>query len=168
MTSAASEGSWESLRRRCEARGLSGDAMFAEVLRTVTKPQIQGALPPLPPVRKAPPPPGEVGEYPVSEPEFVALAVPGGTPKVWQIVRYDEPHLALVPAVIYANGFSLVWDDAGMPAEFSDGEPVTPDIEDVVILDGPNVFGGVLVCRVGRPGAVAWIRHDQLLIEPRP
>jgi hypothetical protein len=155
------------LRRRCEARGLSGDAMFAEVLRTVTKSRIQGALPPLPPVRQAPPPPGEASDDLVSEAEFVELAVGGGTPKVWQIVRYDEPHLALVSAVIHMNGFSLVWDDAGMPAEFSDGEPVTPEIEDVVILDGPNVFGGVLVCRAGRPDAVAWIRHDQLLIEPR-
>jgi hypothetical protein len=163
----ADEGDWDTLMRRCEARGLSGDAMFAEVLRTVTKPQIKGALLPLPPVRQAPPPPEEVGPHPLSEPEYVELAVAGDTPKVWQIVRYDEPHLALVPAVIYMNGFSLVWDDAGIPAEFSDGEPVTPDTEDVVILHGPNVFGGVLVCRAGRLDAVAWIRHDQLLIEPR-
>ncbi len=163
----ADEASWDTLRRRCEARGLSGEAMFAEVLRTVTKPQIKDALPPLPPVRQAPLPPEEVDEHPVSEPEFVELAIAGGTQKMWQIVRYDEPHLALVPAVIYLNGFSLVWDDAGMPAEFSDGEPVTPETEDVVILDGPNIFGGALVCRAGRPNAVAWIRHDQLLIEPR-
>jgi hypothetical protein len=167
MTSDASEGSWDMLRQRCESRGLSGDAMFAEVLQTVTKSRTRGALPPLPPIRQTPPLPGEVVEYPLSEPEFVELAVGGGTTKVWQIVRYDEPHLALVPAVIYLNGFSLVWDDAGIPAEFADGEPVTPEIEDVVILDGPTVFGGVLVCRAGRPDAVAWIRHDQLLIEPR-
>ena len=162
----ADEGSWDTLKRRCESRGLAGDAMFAEVLRTMTEPHIKGALPPLPPVRQTPPAPEEVDEYPVSEPEFVELAATDGTPKVWQIVRYDEPHLALVPAAIYVNGFSLVWDDAGMPAEFSNGEPVTPDTQDVVILDGPTIFGGVLVCRAGRPDAVAWIRHDQLLIEP--
>jgi hypothetical protein len=166
MTS-ADEGSWETLTRRCEARGLSGEAMFAEVLRTLTVPRIKGALLSLPPVRLVPPPPEEVGEHPVSEPEFVELAVAGGTPKVWQIVRYDEPHLALVPAVIYLNGFSLVWDDAGMPAEFADGAHVTPDIENLVILGDPDVFGGVPVCRADHPDAVARIRHDQLLIEPR-
>jgi len=139
----------------------------AEVLRTLTAPRIKGALLPLPPVRLVPPPPEEVGENPVSKPEFVELAVAGGTPKVWQIVRYDEPHLALVPAVIYLNRFSLVWDDAGMPAEFADGAPVTPDTEDLVILGDPDVFGGVLVCRADCPDAVARIRHDQLLIEPR-
>jgi|GEM_PF-3926541 len=142
--------------------------MFAEVLRTVTEPRINPlVLQPLPPVRQTGPPPEEGGEHPLSEPAFVELAVADGTLKVWQIVRYDEPHLALVPAVIYLNGFSLVWDDAGMPAAFSDGEPVLPDTENVIIVSGPNVFGGVLICRADRPDAVAWVRHDQLLIEPR-
>jgi hypothetical protein len=166
MTS-ADDGDWDGLRRRCEARGLSGEAMFAEIIRTAAGPAIKGPLPPLPPVRPGPPQPGEVDEFPLSEPEFVVFAVADGTPKTWQIVRYDEPRLTLVPAVIYPNGFSLVWDDAGMPAEFSDGEPVTPETSDLVIVYGPSVFGGVRVCRAGRPEVTAWIRHDQLLIEPR-
>jgi hypothetical protein len=44
---------------------------------------------------------------------------------------------------------------------------VPADIHHVVILDGPTVFGGVLVCLAGQRGQIAWIRHDQLLIKPR-
>jgi hypothetical protein len=133
----------------------------------MTAPRFKGEPPPLPPVRQGPPEPNEVEHYPASEPDYVEIAVSGGTSTVWQIVRYDERELAFVPAVLYLNGFSLVWDDAGFPAEFSDGEPVTADTGDLVILGGPDVFGGVLVCRADRPDAVAKIRHDQLLIEPR-
>src|SRR6201996_4223591 len=82
---------WDTLMRRCEDRGLLGDAMFAEILRTMTKPRIKGEPPSWPPVRQAPPEPGEVGEHPVSEPEFVELAGTSGTPRVWQNVPFDQP-----------------------------------------------------------------------------
>jgi hypothetical protein len=158
---------WGLLTRKCAAQGLFGDAMYQEVMRTVTQPRVRGPRPPLPPIRQGPPPPDEVIEYPLSEAEFVELPTTGGGTKVWQLVRYDEPDLDLAPARVYLNGFSIVWTDAGLPAELPDGTPVPPDTEDVVILDGPTIFGGVLVCLAGRPDALAWIRHDQLLIEPR-
>jgi len=147
----ADDADWDTLVAKCQALGLCGDELYDEILRTATKPRVKGPLPPLPPVRRGPP--AEEVHYPLSE--------------VWQIVRYDEPDLDLMPAKIYLNGFRLLWTDSGMPAELPDGTPVPPDIEDVIILDGPTVFGDVLICLIGQPDQTAWIRHDQLLIKPR-
>lgn len=102
----------------------------------------------------------------MSEPEFVRQPTADGGSELWQIVRYDEPDVDLMPAKIYLNGFRLLWTDSGMPAALPDGTPVPPDIVDVIILDGPTVFGDVLICLTGQPDQAAWIRHDQLLIKP--
>jgi hypothetical protein len=161
----AENADWGALVAKCHALGLCGDELYDEILRTATKPRVKGPLPPLPPVRRGPP--AEEVHYPLSEPEFVRQPTADGGSEVWQIVRYDEPDVDLMPAKIYLNGFRLLWTDSGMPAELPDGTPVPPDIEDVIILDGPTVFGDVLICLTGQPYQTAWIRHDQLLIKPR-
>jgi hypothetical protein len=155
---------WNSVVRTCEASGLSGEDLYAEILRTVTKPRVRGPLPARPPVREGPP--AERVRGPLSEPEFVLRPGANGGSEVWQIVRYDEPNMDLVPAKIYLNGFRLVWTDAGMPSELPDGSLVPANTEDVVILHGPTVFGGVFVCVGGQHDQTAWVRHDQLLIKP--
>ena len=165
MMTSADHADWDTVVRKCEALGLYGDELYSEILRTVTKPHVKGPLPPLPPVRQGPP--VEDVHYPLSEPEFVIQPTPDGGPQVWQIVRYDEPDVGLMPARVYLNGFRILWTDSGLPAEFPDGTPVPPDIEDVIIIDGPTVFGGVLICVAGQADQTAWIRHDQLLIKPR-
>ncbi len=148
-----------------DAEGLSGDELYEEILRTVTKPRVKGPLPPLPPVRQGPP--TEEVHYPLSEPEFVRRPTADGGSEVWQIVRYDEPDLERMPAKIYLNGFRLLWTDYGIPSELPDGNLVPTDTEDVIILHGPTVFGGVQICLAGQPDQTAWIRHDQLIIKPR-
>lgn len=155
---------WDTLVAKCEALGLRGDELYDEILRTATKPRVNGPLPPLPPVRQGPP--VEVVHHPVSEPEFVRQTSADGGSEVWQIVRYDEPDIDLVPAKIYLNGFRLLWNDSGMPAEWPDGTSVLPDTNDVVILGGPTVFGDVLICLQGQTDQTTWVRHDQLLIKP--
>jgi hypothetical protein len=155
---------WDLLVRSCAALGLSGDELFEEIIRTATKPRVTDSLPPLPPVRQSPP--TEDVYSPLSEPEFVERLGTNGVSELWQIVRYDEPDLACVPAKIYLNGFRLIWDDAGTPSALSDGTILPLDTEDVVVLTGPTVFGGVLVHLPGEPARSAWVRHDQLVIRP--
>ncbi len=161
----ANEAYWATLVAKCEALDLRGDELYEEILRTATAPRVQGPLPPLPPVRQGPP--VEEVHYPVSEPEFVRQPAADGGSEMWQIVRYDEPDMDLIPAKIYLNGFRLLWNDSGMPAEWPDSTPVPPDIEDFIIVRGPTVFGNVLICLPGQSDRTSWVRHDQLLIRPR-
>jgi hypothetical protein len=145
----AENADWDTLVAKCQALGLRGDELYDEILRTATKPQVKGPLPPLPPVRQGPP--AEEVHYPLSEPEFVRQPTADGGSEVWQIVRYDEPDVGLMPAKIYLNGFRLLWTDSGVPAE----TPLPPDIEDVIILYGPTVFGDVLICLTGQSDQMA-------------
>jgi hypothetical protein len=94
----AENADWGTLVAKCQALGLCGDELYDEILRTAAKPRVKGPLQPLPPVRRGPP--AEEVHSSLSEPEFVRQPTADGGSEVWQIVRYDEPDVDLMPAKI--------------------------------------------------------------------
>ena len=62
LVASADDADWDTLVAKCEALGLCGDELYDEILRTATKPRVNGPLPPLAPVRQGPP--AEAVHYP--------------------------------------------------------------------------------------------------------